>query len=249
MLGKVFRAFLMALGMYTALPGFARWEDESRGMLAVMLPIIGAILGLISWRLAVLAQKLLPQMLGAVMIALTMPILTGFLHLDGFMDVSDALLSRRSREEKLRILKDPRAGAFAVIALACLLLLQVGAMEAVLASDKHLITLLALPVVSRSLAALAVMSFKPLLGSLYSRMNYETATNGKRLFCAACCVFAVGAAFPLGWQAGVSCLVAAIMFLLACIRANRSLGGMNGDVAGFAISLSELSGLIVLACL
>lgn len=53
-------------------------------------------------------------------------IITGMLHLDGFMDVCDAILSRRSKEEKLRILKDSATGAFAVIPLVILFFLQFG---------------------------------------------------------------------------------------------------------------------------
>ena len=52
---------------------------------------------------------------------------TGFLHLDGFMDSCDAILSRRDLEERRRILKDPHTGSFAVISLVILTILSLGA--------------------------------------------------------------------------------------------------------------------------
>ena len=51
---------------------------------------------------------------------LLIPILvTGGFHLDGYMDVKDALSSYADREKKLEILKDPNVGSFAIIGIIC----------------------------------------------------------------------------------------------------------------------------------
>ena len=42
-------------------------------------------------------------------------LVTGGIHMDGYMDTMDALHSYGSREKKLEILKDSHIGAFAVI--------------------------------------------------------------------------------------------------------------------------------------
>ena len=44
------------------------------------------------------------------------------MHMDGFMDVNDAIMSRRPLEDRLRILKDSTVGAFAVITVMFLVL-------------------------------------------------------------------------------------------------------------------------------
>ena len=45
-----------------------------------------------------------------------LPVLvTGGIHMDGFLDTTDALSSWQPREKKLEILKDSHAGAFAII--------------------------------------------------------------------------------------------------------------------------------------
>ena len=62
--------------------------------------------------------------------------MTGGIHLDGFMDTKDALNSYGSREEKLRILKDSRVGAFAVIRLALYLLIFLAAAAQIAASGR-----------------------------------------------------------------------------------------------------------------
>ena len=54
-------------------------------------------------------------------------LLTGGIHLDGFMDTSDALASYGDRVKKAGDFKDPHTGAFAIIGLGLYLLLYAGA--------------------------------------------------------------------------------------------------------------------------
>ena len=239
----------MAMGLYTSIPGFARWHEDCQGWLATMLPLIGVLLGLLWWGIAEAAHALLPQLLAAVCVTLAIPLLTGFLHLDGYMDVSDALLSRRPREDKLRILKDPHTGAFAVISLLALFLLLLGAADGLLSGGLPLAAIIFLPIVSRSLAGWAMMSLTPISQSGYGRMSYEAATKGRRVFTLACLILSTACAFVFRWQSGVACIIAACAFALACWRAVRALGGMNGDVAGWSICWAEVAGLLALACL
>ena len=51
-------------------------------------------------------------------------LITGGIHMDGFMDTVDALASHQSRERKLEILKDSACGAFAVLYCGVYLLLS-----------------------------------------------------------------------------------------------------------------------------
>ena len=65
------------------------------------------------------------------MAALLPLLVTGGIHLDGFLDVADARSSHQSRARKLEILKDSHVGAFAVIAMGCYLLLYTALWSAV----------------------------------------------------------------------------------------------------------------------
>ncbi len=237
------------MGLYTALPGLTRWHEPSVPLLAPCLPAVGLVLGGVWYGLSTLLWSRTPPLLGAVGLSLTVPLLTGFMHLDGFMDVSDALLSGREREEKLRILKDPHAGAFSVIALVCLLLFQTAAAHAALSRRGSLAPLWLLPVISRALAGLSLMSLAPLSQSSYGKMAYTSATGALRAFCAGALVLSLLFSPLLGWRAAAACALAALGFAAPCALAVRSLGGMNGDVAGWSICIAELCGLIALGCL
>ena len=54
-------------------------------------------------------------------------LVTGGIHMDGYMDTMDALHSYGSREKKLEILKDSHIGAFAVIMTVLYVLIAAGA--------------------------------------------------------------------------------------------------------------------------
>lgn len=105
------RDLRLALALLTVLPLAPKGvgeEDFKRSV--AFFPLAGYLLGL---PLALLALLPLPPGLSAALGVALLLGLTGFLHLDGLLDLADALLGARPREERLRILKDPHLGAFA----------------------------------------------------------------------------------------------------------------------------------------
>ena len=94
---------LMSWGMFTVIPcPYRGWKEEARGHMLVCLPIVGAIIGAI-WFGVFAITGFLPIYLRAVLITIVPWFLTGFMHLDGFMDVCDAVMSRRDLETRQKI--------------------------------------------------------------------------------------------------------------------------------------------------
>lgn len=62
----------------------------------------------------------------AIIIVVFNLVMTGGLHLDGWIDLSDAFFSYRDREKRLEILSDSRVGAFGAISLVVMILLKIG---------------------------------------------------------------------------------------------------------------------------
>ena len=121
----------MALSMFTVLPTpYIEWDDDGVKNMMKFYPIIGLIVGVI-WSFAyyLISFFNFSIILKSAIIMIVPFCVTGMLHLDGFMDVCDAILSRRDKEEKLRILKDSTTGAFAVISLVILFFLQFGSIH------------------------------------------------------------------------------------------------------------------------
>ena len=162
-------AFFMAWGMFCAIPcPYQRWDERLRPLMLVCFPLLGVLLGGI-WSSAawLIARWGGLGLFGPALLAALPCLLTGFLHLDGFMDCCDAILSRRPLEERQQILKDSHVGAFAVICVDLLLLLSV-ALFATAEWSKVWRPLLFLPAAARGPAALAVLSLSPMGGSSYS---------------------------------------------------------------------------------
>lgn len=233
----------MCLSMFTALPlPQCRWEEDLRKPVVACLPLVGLVLGLIWWALAALARLLLPGMLAGAVIAALPFLLTGFIHLDGFMDTCDAMLSWRDREERLRILKDVHVGSFSVVALVLLAMFQFAAA----AELERLFPLAMIMVLSRCGSAVSVLTLSPLEHSEYAAGD-ETPKLLARY------VQYIGAAALVlllifsGWR-GLLCGAAVLGGYALCMRwCVRTLGGISGDLAGFALTVSELCGVLALA--
>ena len=212
----------------------------------VCLPFIGAVVGglwaLLAWGLSWI-PGLLP--LKALALAAFPWLVTGFLHLDGFMDVSDAILSRRDLATRQKILKDSTCGAFAVISVALLFLYQ---WAVFLSMDSvPLVPLFLIPVVVRAGAAFAVMSFRSMGTSQYAKMSRKI--GGKQIFllilAAALCILGP----VLSGISGFALCFALLGYSLAAFHGFRQLDGMSGDISGYAISLGEFSGVLALCIL
>lgn len=237
------KALGMCQSMFCAIPCFWQgWEEKAREKMLLCLPLVGLEIGLLWWGLGVLSRHL-PPLIAGVLLAGWPWLATGFLHLDGFLDVTDAVRSCRSPEKRREILKDSHVGAFAVIGCVLLGLGQF----ACCASFPEALPwgLLALiPVVSRCCAVLAVNGLPPMQTSQYAgcrRRSSNLILPGAMLLAGV----AVGFALFGGW--GLVFPVQIGVFALALNRAYRSLGGMNGDISGYCITLSELAACAALA--
>lgn len=239
------KLWLYALGMcqsmFCALPfPWHGWEEKARDRMLSCLPVIGLEIGLIWFGIGHLVAALnLPKMLCAAIICAAPYFLTGFMHLDGFMDVTDAVRSYRSLERRREILKDSHVGSFAVIAVALLLLFQFAACTEI--TPEKLGALPLIPVVSRCCSVLAINWLPPMETSQYA--NRKTHWVLPLVMLAA----AIGFGFFEGISVGVTLVAVVAGFLLALHRAYHSLQGMNGDISGYCISLGELAGLCMIA--
>ncbi|MBR6518231.1 MAG: adenosylcobinamide-GDP ribazoletransferase, partial [Oscillospiraceae bacterium] len=165
---QYFNAFFMCQSMFCAIPCPMKiWDENARDKQLLFFPFIGAEIGLLWFALAKLCLFLnLPLFLTAFILAVYPFVISGYIHLDGFMDVTDAVKSYRSLEKRREILKDSRVGAFAVIGCIILFIGQF----AVFASMELTNTaeLVFIPIVSRCCSSLALNTLKKISESQYA---------------------------------------------------------------------------------
>lgn len=247
-MSKFIDAFFMAWGMFCAIPcPCKRWNDTQRPKMILFLPVIGLILGLIWCAAALLLGYLdISGLFGAAVLTIIPYLLTGFIHLDGYMDCCDAILSRRDLPERQRILKDSTVGAFAVICICILMLLTAGAFSACTPNVIGL-SLLFIPVISRGVSGIAVNRVAPIGHSSYAGSYATGVKKSYSIVLAGMVILAVGASIAVNSWYGLSAIGTLLGSTFAIFSGTKNLGGMSGDISGFGITIGEAAGIVTLA--
>ena len=239
-------AFAMCQSMFCAIPAPQVWDEKAKDKMLLFLPIVGLEIGLIWAGLAWLCRLLnLPAMMIALVLSAYPYIVTGFLHLDGYMDVTDAVKSWRDLERRREILKDSHVGSFAVIGIVLLMLAQFVCFASAPADANSLI-LMFVPAVSRCCSSLAVTGLKPMSTSQYA--DQKKPKSHMVVLTVMLCMF-LAAGFLLCGKYGFALVGGLIGYGLALRRGYKSLEGMNGDISGYALTLGELAAGAVFALL
>jgi len=130
---NVFWGLVLAFQFMTRIPVplAAPWNTQTMRWALRHFALVGMVIGAV---LSV-SMNLLPVwplwMTGLMILTLWIG-LSGGLHLDGWMDVADAIGSNAPLEKKWLIMKDPHVGSFGIIALLLLLSWKVGLLISIL---------------------------------------------------------------------------------------------------------------------
>lgn len=178
-----------------------------------------------------------PALLEGVVLVAVLALLTRGLHLDGFMDTFDALSGGRDRERRMEILKDPRMGAFAVVAVVLLLLVKCSALAA-LPSESRPWTILLVPCISRW-AVLLVMARFPYVRREGLGTPFVPVGGSARVTIAGSAVTAAAVLALAGPLGLVLVGAAAVVALTVGAWATRLLGGVTGDIYGAVVETAE----------
>ena len=225
-----------------SLPGMPQPRALGRSLL--YYPLVGLLFGVLLWGLnALLADT--PLLLHAALLLTAWVLLSGGLHLDGLADSADAWLGGfGDRERTLTIMKDPRSGPIAVVALVLVLLLKFCALLALI-EQQHSVALLIVPLIGRS-ALLGVFLTTPYvraggLGQALADHLPRKAGWWVLGLSAVACVLLAGVAGL--WALGLA--AAGFVWLRQLMM--RRLGGTTSDTAGALLELLEVGMLVGLA--
>ncbi|WP_297421525.1 adenosylcobinamide-GDP ribazoletransferase [Clostridium sp.] len=246
---KLYKGFIMALSMFTILPTpYVEWDDDGVKNMMKFYPVIGIIVGGI-WGIVYYLLNLIniSIILKSIVIMLVPFVVTGMLHLDGFMDVCDAILSRRDREEKLRILKDSRTGAFAVISLLMLFFLQFGGIYSIVEKGIKFYLLILIPIVSRSVVAYFLLSRTTIKESTLGAYFKKGTNTIDLIIMGISLIIILVISFIIIKVYGVILIGLIILGITWAVeKCKREFGGISGDVAGFALVIGEVIGILSL---
>ena len=151
--------FLAALSFLTVIPLPRRREvsPEQVGKSLVYFPVVGIIIGLILAGLYWLLRLILPSAVVSGLLLIFLVVLTGGLHLDGFVDTCDAIAGHKPPEARRQIMRDSRAGALGMVGVCCLLIVKYVSLNSV-PESLMMATLGLMPVVSRWVMVYAIFA-------------------------------------------------------------------------------------------
>lgn len=248
------KSLLIALSMYSKLPvPQIEWDERSLRWALCAFPIIGVVIAA-ALRLWLYLWPLLGLTALGPALAVLLPIaLSGAIHMDGFCDTCDALSSHRPREEKLRILKDSHAGAFAIICCALYLMVFFAAWSDVSLTPASAWVLSLTPLLSRCLSGLAAVSWRNARGTgLLASFTQPMEIKKARLILLAETAAALLAMVLLCLDSGAYELLAVPAAALAVFAwyyrlAHRQFGGITGDTEGFFLQICECAMVLAAA--
>ncbi len=234
---NILRGINGALALLTTLPTFNAYPQQP-GAAYAFFPLVGVLIGGLLWGIHHLTTAFIAPDSAAFVVLLAWVLLTGGLHLDGFGDACDGLFAQVDPARRLDIMKDSRAGSWAVVGLVLLLLAKWLALRDVAPAEWVLVT------VSGRWVMVAVAVLFP-----YARQQgmggYFRQGLGPRQLIGATAIFVVVGLFY--WQnAPVIVAVLAAAVSVAVWASRRLGGGLTGDIYGALCELTEVLMLFAL---
>lgn len=237
------KSLLIALAMYSKIPvPRVEWTEDGMKYALCFFPVVGIAEGILFTGTWFLLDRFSfgPLFQAAVLTAIPV-LVTGGIHVDGFLDTMDSISSWQPKERKLEILKDSHTGAFAIIGGILYFLLYAGGI-----TEIHNLRAAALTgvgfVLSRVLSAGSLSTLKSAKkdGLAYTFMSgaHIRRTRIALALELAAAVAAMVFIHPL--PAAIMAALAAASWIYYRNMSYHQFGGITGDLAGFFLQSCEL---------
>jgi len=233
-------SIIITFSFFTIIPlPMVNWTSKRMRFLPLLMPFVGLGIGLLGYGIYSLLINLA---VSAVAMVLFYLVITGGLHMDGLMDTADAYFSRQTKEKKMEIMKDSRVGAFAVMALVCLLLIKISLFyEIFRAGGGTGILLIMIPILSRTVQALMLCHF-PFAKEDGLAVMYSQATGQKTsLLLTIYFVLTSGIIYLLFNMTALLLPLGLLTFTVYYyFSVKKNFGGITGDIVGTYVELAEV---------
>lgn len=120
------RSFLIALQFLTSIPVKIKGKTTDKELAKSMayFPLVGIVIGVTLALAYNIFNLIFPHPINCALILILNILLTGGLHIDGFIDTFDGIASRSDRKRTLEIMREGRPGAIGIAAAILLFLFK-----------------------------------------------------------------------------------------------------------------------------
>jgi adenosylcobinamide-GDP ribazoletransferase len=240
--------FLYALQFLTiiSIPWRREVSPEELGRSAGYFPVVGLIIGLVLVGLDWLFGLILPSAVANALLIVSLVVITGVLHLDGFVDTCDGIAGHKTAEDRWRVMHDSRVGGFGIVGIVLLLLVKYVSLNSI-PLPLMMTTLVLMPVISRWATVYAIFAYPYAKPSGLGKA-FKQGTNWLR--------FTMATLIALVVVVGLAQLVGlAIMFLIWVMAVamaaylKSKFSGLTGDTYGAINEVAEVGVLILVTLL
>jgi adenosylcobinamide-GDP ribazoletransferase len=241
-------SFVAALKFLTILPAYRHRESTpqeiSRSI--VFFPLVGAIIGLILAGSYWLLRFVFPAAVISGLLLVGIAVLSGGLHLDGFVDTIDGIGGHKTATARWQVMRDSRAGAFGIAGVFLLLILKYAALNSI-ADTWMMSALLVMPVVSRWLMVYAICAYPYARPSGLGKVFKDGASWGKFIVAT---LITLAITVPLFRWASLAIILGSGAITLAMAHfLKRKFAGLTGDTYGAINEVAEVSVLAIVSLL
>ena len=240
-------SFLAALQFLTGIPVPLRGtlSPGQLGRATAYFPMVGLIIGGILAGLNWLLFYVLPAAVVNALLIVALVVITGAMHLDGLADTCDGIAGHKTVEERWRVMRDSRTGAFGVVGVVVLLLVKYVALNNI---PGNLITavLIFVPVASRWAMVYAIFAYP------YARQEglgtaYKNATRWPQFTMATIIMTAIAGALVMLFSYTGLLLIPGIVIVttLLAIYLKHKFAGLTGDTYGAINEIAEITALLL----
>lgn len=246
---SIINGFIIAISKYSIIPmPKAEWNKKNMKYAICFIPVIGVVIGVLLYGWSVICMRYGFGQICYALVGTVIPIIiTGGIHLAGFMDTADALHSYEKKEHKLEALKESRVGAFAVIPAICFFFLY-GAGLTLIWKENQLLLLGLGYIISRILTGMSFVWF-PVAekdGTAYSLSSMAHKTTARVVLVTLLAICFISAVMIQPMIGVVMALAAMWVWTYYYYMSKKQFGGITEDVAGYFLCLCELSSVLVI---
>ena len=243
--------FLAALQFLTTIP--ISWQHkvspEELGRSAGYFPVVGLIIGIILIGLNWLFSLILPSAVVNALLIVSLALLSGALHLDGFNDTCDGIAGHKITEDRWQVMHDSRAGGFGVSGGILLLLVKYASLNSI-PTTMIMMSLVLMPVISRWAMVYAIFAYPYARPSGLGKV-FKQGTSWPGFAMAT--LIALVVLITLALLSGLA--IISIMFLTWVMTVamtaylKSKFSGLTGDTYGAINEVAEVSVLILVTML
>ncbi|BDC00152.1 adenosylcobinamide-GDP ribazoletransferase [Saccharolobus caldissimus] len=222
------RIILTQFSFFSSIPVRVNATLEEVAAYSFLAPIIvGLPLAIIEFIIYSTLYFFLSTLAGIILLGI-IELLRGFNHLDGLLDLGDALMVKGDREKRIKALKDVQIGSGGIGFLILYLAFQIVALiklEGI--SSITIFNLMSSDVLSRTLSLFILGSIKPMPESTLGKVFHKSLERRLAILIIESIPF-------ISIYNIMTYLVLYAIFYNIC----KSLGGSSGDITGASITLS-----------